>query len=853
MKKFNYILIILFNVFSISMLIANEWKLEVEIVNVYNSTIPGDYISLGTCDGCNDGFQYGAEDEYDLPDGPMDYSDIQFTNYDWIGTYDSNGIACESPHFFSDYRAEHPPEDLVVWSITGTCADEVEETTHNTQLRWSVDSLAQDLPIFIQIGEDKWDMRYTISRNINCDDLGSNYVQIDGEWIASSNIKVLIGACANQGIDTFYWDADGDGLGSNLVGEYCLDNLPDGWVDNNQDLDDSTFCPSNNFDGCWVCDGGDYLMDCNQVCSPETPNGQVQLNEGLIYGALLDNCGVCSGGSTEHIENSDQDCAGTCFGDAFYDDCEICSGGESNHYENSDQDCAGICFGNASPDWCGECNGENQSCLDQIFGDGPSDFYAQINLDLEEIDLTWNYNNISDQVLGYYIWKQNEENHNLITQIESAQAISYTISGLIEGTFCVSAYDEYGNESLKACNEASEFSNYNFIFNEPSSAYLVSFPYLSNDENGVDVIFEPINEYVNSVIGEGVSSLNIDGFWYGQLTEIVRKKGYWVLTNDDYSSSNPITLSVSGIPTDPNTIYSLHDNANLISYIGPDSVLISDALPDDIEHVFYAIINQGQAATPINGNWYGSLQYFELGKGYWVMVSDEYAPLDLIWNLDNNQQSSDNSDNRIMQRVSPFNFNQSTLQSFYFIDKVNALSFDLDEDDVIISYCNEMIVGSRYYGKGYPDIPAMGYDGDNTIGYCTESDIPNFKIYDTETGRLIDLYGNNIPEWKNLGINRVVLTELDDESIPNAIDIISSFPNPFNPSTKINIFLEEHQNIILSIYDINGKLVETLIDEKLNLGHHSFTWSPENLSSGVYIVSLHTNLGVTTNKVIYLK
>ena len=105
MNKINYILFLLLNIFSTSALIANEWKLELEIVNVYNSSIPGDYISLGTCDGCVDGFLYGSEDEYDLPDGPMDYSDLQFTNYDWIGTVDANEIVCTSPHFFSDNKA----------------------------------------------------------------------------------------------------------------------------------------------------------------------------------------------------------------------------------------------------------------------------------------------------------------------------------------------------------------------------------------------------------------------------------------------------------------------------------------------------------------------------------------------------------------------------------------------------------------------------------------------------------------------------------------------------------------------------------------------------------------------------
>ena len=50
---------------------------------------------------------------------------------------------------------------------------------------------------------------------------------------------------------------------------------------------------------------------------------------------------VCSGGTSNHVANSDQDCAGVCFGVAALDDCGVCSGGTSNHVANSDQDCAG--------------------------------------------------------------------------------------------------------------------------------------------------------------------------------------------------------------------------------------------------------------------------------------------------------------------------------------------------------------------------------------------------------------------------------------------------------------------------------------------------------------------------------
>ena len=120
-------------------------------------------------------------------------------------------------------------------------------------------------------------------------------------------------------------------------------------------------------DDCGVCTGGDTGLDINfnKDCAGE------------CFGvAALDDCGVCSGGTSNHVANSDQDCAGECFGVAALDDCGVCSGGTSNHVANSDQDCAGECFGEAALDDCGVCSGgtsnhvanSDQDCAGECFG-----------------------------------------------------------------------------------------------------------------------------------------------------------------------------------------------------------------------------------------------------------------------------------------------------------------------------------------------------------------------------------------------------------------------------------------------------------------------------------------------------
>ena len=85
---------------------------------------------------------------------------------------------------------------------------------------------------------------------------------------------------------------------------------------------------------------------------------------GIVNGtAKVDDCGICSGGTSGHVANSNKDCAGVCNGSAFLDGCEICSGGTSGHAPNIDKDCAGVCYGSAFIDSCGVCAAGNTGII----------------------------------------------------------------------------------------------------------------------------------------------------------------------------------------------------------------------------------------------------------------------------------------------------------------------------------------------------------------------------------------------------------------------------------------------------------------------------------------------------------
>ena len=89
--------------------------------------------------------------------------------------------------------------------------------------------------------------------------------------------------------------------------------------------------------------------------------------------------------------------------------------------------------------------------------------------------------------------------------------------------------------------------------------------------------------------------------------------------------------------------------------------------------------------------------------------------------------------------------------------------------------------------------------------------------------------------------------------IPDNYKLHQNYPNPFNPTTNIIIEVPTSDYIQVLIYDVNGRLVETLFNGLIDKGVHEYTWSPKNLSSGIYLVNLITSSESMMQKITLLK
>ncbi len=157
------------------------------------------------------------------------------------------------------------------------------------------------------------------------------------------------------------------------------------------------------------------------------------------------------------------------------------------------------------------------------------------------------------------------------------------------------------------------------------------------------------------------------------------------------------------------------------------------------------------------------------------------------------------------------------------------------------------------------DAGVSRFDGETWTTFNTE----NSGLCDNKVNAIAVEINNTIWFGTDNGVSRytgeVITTGVDEEDeTPEALPVLHSFPNPFNPSTTIEFTLPESGFTTLSLYNISGQKVSELAAGHMTTGTHSLTWdgrddSGNTVSSGVYITRLVAGKQVTAGKMILIK
>lgn len=90
-------------------------------------------------------------------------------------------------------------------------------------------------------------------------------------------------------------------------------------------------------------------------------------------------------------------------------------------------------------------------------------------------------------------------------------------------------------------------------------------------------------------------------------------------------------------------------------------------------------------------------------------------------------------------------------------------------------------------------------------------------------------------------------------SLPTNFSLEQNYPNPFNPSTTINFNVAKASNVKLTVYNVLGQKVATLVDERMNAGTYNVKFDARKLASGIYFYRLEAGAFTSNKKMMLIK
>jgi hypothetical protein len=168
------------------------------------------------------------------------------------------------------------------------------------------------------------------------------------------------------------------------------------------------------------------------------------------------------------------------------------------------------------------------------------------------------------------------------------------------------------------------------------------------------------------------------------------------------------------------------------------------------------------------------------------------------------------------------------------------------------------------------------------FGYMLPYNHPKSQFINVNGGRVAELVfdGSSSSTWYETGLNAylvhgsntiqmqlswgwmyldylsipTVLTSVKGESVlPLTFSLRQNYPNPFNPVTIIKYSMATSQHVRLSVFDLLGRKVATLVDQKQSPGFYEVSFDARTLSSGVYFYRIESGSFVQTKRMLLLK
>ena len=173
----------------------------------------------------------------------------------------------------------------------------------------------------------------------------------------------------------------------------------------------------------------------------------------------------------------------------------------------------------------------------------------------------------------------------------------------------------------------------------------------------------------------------------------------------------------------------------------------------------------------------------------------------------------------------------------------NGFSLSNSDDEVILLDASGAIVDEVHYSNGWPFSSGVAMELHNPLE--DNSLIQNWYASTISYGNG-DTGSPGIPFDGTLDIEKVLLN-------PSSFDLVSLYPNPFNPEVTIQVKVYEEGILNIDVFNLSGQRVKTLINGTFRAGSYSFNWDSSRSPSGMYFFKLTNGKTVVVRKALLLK
>ena len=427
-----------------------------------------------------------------------------------------------------------------------------------------------------------------------------------------------------------------------------------------------------------------------------------------------------------------------------------------------------------------------------------------------------------------------------------------------------------------------------------SKIHWVSFPYLPDNSRQVDYILHNQNDnnllsndpfYIMGIAwnyGLDQDSIIWDIFtnqWANLNHQIDSRYGYKI----QMTSTANREIIVSGYPPTRNGAEDLiilpggsraGDMEIWVGYFIPHTENALYAL-EEIEPRLYEIKTQRWAMNKLNGEW---LMAVMPGPN---PIQPQLNPGDMVslkYIYHGNQANDESFRWKIRPQITNARYDYPEPIYFEFEEQFDYIPIYISLSDDLKNYMNaeiglfidnvcygaEVVIGDTIQVNAY--INEIEIDENSIVEfryheYSTrkqDQNITNYQVYDEVQNRYLP---------KNLNLSNketfYLVSFLKDDTLPIGLlpdktFLKGNYPNPFNPSTTISYSLHTESLVNISIYNIRGQLIKTIVNETKESGNHSVVWNgvdthSNNVSSGIYFYKMETDQSIEVKKMLLMK